>query len=89
MRTCTVDYKDFSITGSVFGFAKRKVIYTIGLSAMLVNELTENAIRSTIPVTYAPFIIKMMPQPWHICMQAYWPIGCQHHTASAKTIGHQ
>jgi len=41
----TVDYNDSSVTGSVFGFAKRKAIYRTGLGATLVNELSEAEIR--------------------------------------------
>ena len=42
----TVDYADSSVTGSVFGFAKRKAIYRSKLGATLVNELSENEIRN-------------------------------------------
>jgi hypothetical protein len=38
MRRGIVDYKFSCITGSVFGSAKRKVIYTTGAGARLVNE---------------------------------------------------
>ena len=44
--TFTVDYKDSSVTGSVFGFAKRKAIYRKGLGATLVSELTEEEVRA-------------------------------------------
>ena len=40
-----VDYKDSSVTGSVFGFAKCKAIYRKGLGATLVAEISEEEIR--------------------------------------------
>lgn len=46
LGTFTVDYKDSSVTGSVFGFAKRKAIYRIGLGATLVNEISEQDVRN-------------------------------------------
>ena len=41
-----VNYSDSSVTGSVFGFAKRKAIYRNGLGSTLVSELDEQQIRS-------------------------------------------
>ena len=41
-----VDYTDSSVTGSVFGFAKRKAIYRSGLGCTLVSGLSESEIRS-------------------------------------------
>ncbi|MBG9378461.1 serine hydrolase [Panacibacter sp. DH6] len=43
--TFTVDYKDSSVTGTVFGFAKRKAVYRHGLGATLINERSEAAVR--------------------------------------------
>ncbi len=40
-----VNYADSSVTGSIFGFAKRKAIYRDGLGATLVSELSEGSIR--------------------------------------------
>lgn len=48
-----IDYKDSSVTASVLGLAKRKAIYRNGLGCTLVNDLSEDAIRSqkfTVPV---------------------------------------
>jgi CubicO group peptidase (beta-lactamase class C family) len=42
----TVDEKDSSVTGSVWGFAKRKAIYRTGLGSTLVNDVSEGAIRA-------------------------------------------
>jgi len=41
-----VDYTDSSVTGSVFGFSKRKAICRNGLGATLVSELSEQDLRS-------------------------------------------
>ena len=48
-----IDYKDSSVTASVLGLAKRKAIYRNGLGCTLVNDLSEDAVRSqkfTVPV---------------------------------------
>lgn len=41
-----VNDADSTVTGSVFGFAKRKAIYRNGLGVTLVSELDEQSIRS-------------------------------------------
>jgi CubicO group peptidase (beta-lactamase class C family) len=41
-----LDEQDSSVTGSVWGFAKRKAIYREGLGATLVNDSSENQIRA-------------------------------------------
>lgn len=43
--TYTINKEDSSVTGSVFGFAKRKAIYRSGTGCTLVNDLPETAIR--------------------------------------------
>jgi hypothetical protein len=43
-----VDYTDSSVTGSIFGMAKRKAVYRRGLGATVVSELSEQQIRSQI-----------------------------------------
>ena len=40
-----VNYIDSSVTGSIFGFGKRKAIYRNGLGATLISELNEKNIR--------------------------------------------
>jgi CubicO group peptidase (beta-lactamase class C family) len=48
----TVNEKDSSVTGSVFGFAKRKTIYRKGIGCTIVNDFTEAEIKAqrfTIP----------------------------------------
>jgi CubicO group peptidase (beta-lactamase class C family) len=42
----TVNEEDSSVTGSVWGFAKRKAIYRHGLGSTLVNDFSEETIRS-------------------------------------------
>ncbi|MEI9959410.1 MAG: serine hydrolase [Ferruginibacter sp.] len=44
--TFTVDEKDSSVTGSVWGFAKRKTVYRKGVGCTLINDLTESEIRA-------------------------------------------
>jgi CubicO group peptidase (beta-lactamase class C family) len=41
-----INYKDSSVTATVLGMAKRKAIYRSGLGCTLVNDLSEDAIRS-------------------------------------------
>jgi len=41
-----VDYTDSSVTGTIWGLAKRKAIYRNGLGATLISELDEQHIRS-------------------------------------------
>ena len=40
-----INYADSSVTGSIFGFAKREAIYRNGLGVTLVSELSEQNIR--------------------------------------------
>lgn len=42
----TVNEKDSSVTGSVWGFAKRKTIYRKGIGCTIVNGLTETEIKA-------------------------------------------
>lgn len=45
LGTFTVNEKDASVTGSVWGFAKKKAIYRAGLGCTLVNDVPEITIR--------------------------------------------
>src|SRR5436190_9481522 len=45
LGTYTVNEKDSSVTGSVFGLAKRKTIYRKGVGCTIINDLTEDEIR--------------------------------------------
>ncbi|MFL5748343.1 MAG: serine hydrolase domain-containing protein [Niastella sp.] len=44
--TYTINREDSSVTGSVWGFAKRKAIYRTGVGCTLVNDLSEAEIRN-------------------------------------------
>ena len=45
LGTFTVNEKDSSVTGSVWGLAKRKTIYRNGIGCTIINDLTEEEIR--------------------------------------------
>jgi len=44
----TVNMNDSSVTGSVWGLAKRKAIYRSGLGCTLINDITEEALRKQV-----------------------------------------
>jgi len=46
LGSCKVDYRDSSVTATVFGFAKRKAIFRQGLGATLIAGLSEEEIRA-------------------------------------------
>ena len=46
MGSFEVNYTDSSVTGKVWGFAERKAIFRKGIGATLVNQYSENQIRS-------------------------------------------
>ena len=57
LGTFTVNEADSSVTGSVWGFAKRKAIYRQGLGCTLVNDYSEAEIRKqrfALPVSQRP-----------------------------------
>src|SRR6185295_16496500 len=45
LGTFTVNEKDSSVTGSVWGLAKRKTIYRKGVGCTVINDLSEKEIR--------------------------------------------
>ncbi|PWT73931.1 MAG: serine hydrolase [Bacteroidetes bacterium] len=64
LGTFDVDYKDSSVTGSIFGFAKRKAIFRDGLGATVVTGISEQEIRDQ---EKTPFFNHMPNQdtiPW-------------------------
>jgi len=67
LGTFKVDYKDSSVTGSVWGFAKRKAIYRTGLGATLINELPEEDVRNQ--------KIKLAVKPALNTDTIAWPMG--------------
>jgi len=62
-----VNYADSSVTGSVFGMAKRKAIYRNGLGTTVVSELDEQQIRSQ------HIILPVKPRVYTDTMA--WPMG--------------
>jgi CubicO group peptidase (beta-lactamase class C family) len=46
LGTYTLNKDDSSVTGSVWGFAKRKAIYRTGLGSTLINDFTEVEVRA-------------------------------------------
>ena len=62
-----VNYTDSSVTGTIFGFAKRKAIYRNGLGATLVSELEEQNIRLQ--------HINLAPKPSVRTDTVAWPLG--------------
>ncbi|MEP6846994.1 MAG: serine hydrolase, partial [Panacibacter sp.] len=78
LGTFTVDYEDSSVTGTVFGFAKRKAIYRTGLGATLINELSEEEIRNQ------KFRLAVRP---HINADTIaWPMGDQLNTVTDSSV---
>jgi CubicO group peptidase (beta-lactamase class C family) len=64
LATYKINYKDSSVTCSVFGFAERKAIYRRGLGATLVVEIPEEKIRAQqyrLPVTP---VVNTAEIPW-------------------------
>ena len=62
----SINPKDFSVTGTVFGMAKRKAIYRNGLGCTLVNELPESTIRAQ---------KILLPQQLYNEDTVRWPLG--------------
>lgn len=60
----TLDEKDSSVTGSVWGFAKRKAIYRKQVGCTLVNELPEREIRKQIFDIPVPPLANRDTIPW-------------------------
>ena len=46
LASCTIDYKDSTVTASVLGFARKKAIYRRGLGCTLINGITEKEVRN-------------------------------------------
>ncbi len=64
LASFTVNQKDSSVTGSVWGFAKRKAIYRSGLGCTLINDFTEEQVRAQTFDLLAPNVIKRDSIPW-------------------------
>lgn len=62
-----IDMKDSSVTGSVFGLAKRKAIYRSGIGATVINGLPEETIRKQ--------VFNIPPAPQLNMDTIAWPMG--------------
>ncbi|MDN3656833.1 serine hydrolase [Ferruginibacter paludis] len=59
-----VNKTDSSVTGSVWGFAKRKAIYRKGLGCTLINDFTEEQVRSQSFLLPPPVAVNQDSLPW-------------------------
>ncbi len=59
-----VDMKDSSVTGSVWGFAKKKAIYRKGIGATLINDISETELRSQVFNIPPPPALNTDTVPW-------------------------
>lgn len=64
LGTYTLNTVDSSVTGSVWGFAKQKAIYRTGAGATLINDFTEDEVRSQRFSLPAPPQINQDTVPW-------------------------
>jgi hypothetical protein len=64
LGTFTVNEKDSSVTGSVWGIAKRKTIYRQGIGCTIINDVSEAEIRSQQFLLSSPPIINSDSIPW-------------------------
>lgn len=60
----SVDLKDSSASGSVWGFAKRKAIYRKGLGCTLINDTSEQSVRAEHPQLAVAPAINQDSIPW-------------------------
>jgi CubicO group peptidase (beta-lactamase class C family) len=64
LASFTINYRDSSVTASVFGLAKHKAIYRKGLGCTLVNDLSELEIREQNFVLPAPSALSIDSIAW-------------------------
>jgi CubicO group peptidase (beta-lactamase class C family) len=57
-----INYKDSSVTGTVFGVAKRKAVYRTGFGCTLINDLSEDVVRAQ--KFSVPFVAKNYDSIW-------------------------
>lgn len=62
--TYKTDMNDSSVTGSVWGMAKRKAIYKKGVGCTLINDITEKEVREQTFAIPFPSFIKRDSLPW-------------------------
>ncbi len=58
------DMKDSSVTGTVFGMAKKKAIYRKGIGCTLINEIAEEALKAQLFSIPPPPVINTDSMPW-------------------------
>jgi len=66
LGTFQVNNSDSSVTGNVFGMAKRKAIYRTGLGCTLLSELSETEVRSK--ATALPVAPVSDTTGWHVAL---------------------
>ena len=59
-----VDYEDSSVTGSIWGMAKKKAVYRKGIGCTLINEITEKELRSQLFSMPSPPLQNTDTIPW-------------------------
>jgi CubicO group peptidase (beta-lactamase class C family) len=62
--TYKINYKDSSVTGTVFGFASQKAIFRKGLGCTLINDLSEKEIRAQHFVLPSAPLVNTDSIPW-------------------------
>jgi CubicO group peptidase (beta-lactamase class C family) len=77
----TVNYKDSSVTGTVFGLARRKAIYRSGLGATLISEISEDSLRVQHMILASP------PKPDQDSLR--WPMGNRLPDSFPKSINRE
>lgn len=59
-----VNMQDSSVTGSVWGMAKKKAIYRKGIGATLINDMSETELRAQVFSIPAPPVLNTDTIPW-------------------------
>ncbi|HJS54396.1 MAG TPA: serine hydrolase [Chitinophagaceae bacterium] len=81
LGTYTVNEKDSSVTGSVWGLAKRKTIYRKGIGCTLINDFTEEEIRKQ------QFVL---PEKQEVNRDTVpWPFGDKLPESNSSPINHE
>lgn len=78
LGTFTVNEKDSSVTGSVWGLAKRKTIYRKDIGCTLINDFTEEEIRKQ------QFVFPQKPEANRDTVP--WPLGDKLSDSSAASV---
>ena len=59
-----VNFQDSSVTSTIWGMAKKKAIYRKGIGCTLINEITENELRSQTFSIPAASLLNTDTIPW-------------------------